>query len=401
MDPPVTIYRSGEIIPCPGLRAACILESMKNDENKRLLTNLGGERDAVFLYGRLADAEPNPDLKVLYKKLAETEERHVAFWEGRLRESGAAIPPFRPSFRTRMTARFASRYGAESVVRSIAKVEAVAASGYDGQGDAESVGMPGEERSHARVFGALAQASVGLPGGEVARFEGRHRAGGNALRAGTLGANDGLLSVYSLVMGVAGAGIGKREILVTGVAGLLAGALSMALGEWISVQSSRELYERQISIERDELAESPQEEMEELALIYRAKGLEPEQARATAERIISGGGATALDTLVREELAIDQKELGGSAWEAAITSFGLFAAGALVPVLPYVFFSGTAGIVASSAASIVGLFSIGALTTLMTGKNTLLYGIRHVLIGLAAAALTFGIGRLIGVNMAS
>jgi len=373
---------------------------MKNDEIKRLRANLGGERDAVFLYGRLAEAEANPDLAKLYRKLAETEERHVAFWEGRLKEEGAEVPPFRPSFRTRLTARFASRYGAQSVVRSIAKVEMGAAKGYDGQSDAESVGMPGEERSHARVFGALARESGGLAGGEVARFEGRHRAGGNALRAGTLGANDGLLSVYSLVMGVAGAGVGKREILVTGVAGLLAGALSMALGEWISVQSSRELYERQIGIERDELADSPQEEMEELALIYQAKGLDEEQARATAERIISGGGEAALDTLVREELAIDQKELGGSAWEAAITSFGLFALGAALPVLPYVFLSGTTGILVSSVSSVVGLFAIGALTTLMTGKNTLLHGLRHVLIGLVAAGVTFGIGKLIGVTIA-
>jgi vacuolar iron transporter family protein len=373
---------------------------MKNEKTMRLLSNLDGERDAVFLYGRLAKAEPNPDLAELYKKLAETESRHAAFWEAKLEEAGEAVPPFRPSFATRMTARFASRYGAQSVVSSIAKVEAGAASAYDGQDDAESVGMPGEERSHARVFGALARANVGLPGGEVARFEGRHRAGGNALRAGTLGANDGLLSVYSLVMGVAGAGVGKREILVTGVAGLLAGALSMALGEWISVQSSRELYERPIGIEREELADSPEEEMEELALIYRAKGFDPEEARATARRIISGGGEAALDTLVREELAIDQKELGGSAWEAAITSFGLFSIGAIIPVLPYVFFAGTAGIVASSAASVVGLFAIGALTTLMTGKNAVLYGFRHVLIGLAAAAVTFGIGRLIGVNVA-
>jgi VIT1/CCC1 family predicted Fe2+/Mn2+ transporter len=372
---------------------------MKNNEQRRLRANLDGERDAVFLYERLAVAEKNPDLSLLYRKLADTERRHVAFWEGRLKESGAVVPPFRPSFKTRMTARFASRYGAQSVVSSIAKIESGAANGYEGQSDAESVGMPREERSHARVFGALARSSAGLPGGEVARFEGRHRAGGNALRAGTLGANDGLLSVYSLVMGVAGAGVGKREILVTGVAGLLAGALSMALGEWISVQSSRELYERQIGIERQELEETPEEEMEELALIYRAKGLDPEQARATAERIISGGGETALDTLVREELAIDKEQLGGSAWEAAITSFGLFAVGAIIPVLPYAFFSGSAGILASSLASVVGLFAIGALTTLMTGKNPLLYGLRHVAIGLAAAAVTFGIGRLIGVNV--
>jgi vacuolar iron transporter family protein len=372
---------------------------MDKAEIKRLRINLTGERDAVYLYDRLAKIEANPSLAELYRKLSETEARHVAFWEERIAAADGEVPPFKPSLKTRMTARFASRHGAQSVVGSIAKVEARAAGGYDGQADAMSVGMPGEERSHARVFGALARESSGLPGGEVARFEGRHNAGGNALRAGTLGANDGLLSVYSLVMGVAGAGVGRREILVTGAAGLLAGALSMALGEWISVQSSRELYERQIDIERQELEDTPEEEIEELTLIYRAKGLTPEEAKATAERIIGSGGEAALDTLAREELAIDKEELGGSAWVAAFTSFGLFSVGALLPVLPFLFFSGTAGIAASTAASVVGLFAIGALTTLMTGKNTLLYGLRHVAIGLAAAAVTFGIGRLIGVSV--
>ena len=155
-------------------------------------------------------------------------------------------------------------------------------------------------------------------------------------------------------MGVAGAGVGQRQILITGAAGLLAGALSMALGEWISVQSSRELYERQIDIERQELAENPEEEREELALIYRAKGLDEDRAREMASHIIAGGRESALDTLVREELAIDQKELGGSAWVAAVTSFGLFAVGALFPVVPYLFFRGAAGLAASSVASAWG-----------------------------------------------
>jgi VIT1/CCC1 family predicted Fe2+/Mn2+ transporter len=365
----------------------------------RWLANLEGERDAVFLYGRLAESEANPNLAELYRRLAETEVKHAAFWEGKLAEAGAPVPPFRPSLATRIKARFASRYGAQSVVGSMAKVERAAAGSYDGQAEAERVGMPSEERSHARIFGILARESSGLAGGELARFEGRHRAGGNALRAGTLGANDGLLSVYSLVMGVAGAGVGKGGVLVTGIAGLLAGALSMALGEWISVQSSRELFERQIGVERQELAESPEEETEELALIYRAKGLDPDQAQAAAKRIVSGGGEVALDTLAREELGIDKEELGGSAWEAAFTSFGLFSLGALFPVLPFVFWSGTVGIAASTAASVAGLFAIGALTTAMTGGNPFLRGLRHVAIGLAAAAATFGIGRLIGARL--
>lgn len=173
----------------------------------------------------------------------------------------------------------------------------------------------------------------------------------------------------------------------------------MALGEWLSVQSSRELYQRQIEIERSELATDPQEEAEELALIYQSKGLDPEQARATAARIMSDQ-ANALETLAREELGIDPEELGGSAWEAAITSFLLFAVGAIVPVLPFIFLSGSLAVVVSLAFGAIGLFLIGAGITLFTGRTVLASGTRQVAFGLVAAAATYLIGLLIGVNIA-
>jgi VIT1/CCC1 family predicted Fe2+/Mn2+ transporter len=223
--------------------------------------------------------------------------------------------------------------------------------------------------------------------------------GGNALRAAVLGANDGLVSNLSLVMGVAGAELAGRGILITGLAGLLAGAGSMALGEWLSVQSSRELYLRQLDIEREELAAAPEEEAEELALIYQAKGIAVDQARALAARVIATP-ETALDTLAREELGIDPEELGGSAWEAAITSFLLFAFGAVVPVLPFMFLAGGTAVLVSVAVSAVALFGIGAAITLMTGRGVLFSGARQLLFGLVAAALTYGVGRLIGVSLA-
>ena len=210
-----------------------------------------------------------------------------------------------------------------------------------------------------------------------------------------MGANDGLLSNFSLVMGVAGAALSAQSILITGLAGLLAGAGSMAMGEWISVQSSRELYERQISIEAEELRTIPDEEEEELALIYQAKGVPEEQARQMASRIVSDE-RTALDTLAREELGIDPEELGGSPWTAASTSFVLFAVGAIVPVLPFVFFSGIGAVAFSVILSALALFGIGALITLMTGRSVLYSGMRQVVVGLAAAALTYGVGSLIG-----
>jgi VIT1/CCC1 family predicted Fe2+/Mn2+ transporter len=214
-----------------------------------------------------------------------------------------------------------------------------------------------------------------------------------------LGANDGLVSNLSLVMGVAGAELRSATILVTGVAGLLAGALSMAMGEWISVQSSRELYAHQLEVERLEIATMPELETEQLALIYRAKGVPDAEAHAMAERIMRDE-RTALDAMAREELGFDPDELGGSAGVAAVASFVPFTLGAAIPVLPFALLSGTAATVTSIAASACGLFVLGGAITLLTHRGILRSGARQVTIGLAAAGVTFAIGRLVGVDIA-
>jgi vacuolar iron transporter family protein len=368
-------------------------------EIKRYKENLRAEQDAIALYGRLAAAEQVTELASIYLKLIETEKRHAKFWESKLRDAGAVIPEFKPGWRIRLFGWLADKMGPAFILPTVASLERSAASGYTGQPDAESANMPSDEKSHARVFGYLAQTSQGMQGSDLARFEGRHRAtGGNALRAAVLGANDGLVSVFCLVMGVAGAGVTSKNILVTGLAGLLAGALSMALGEWLSVQSSRELFQHQLDVEKTELSEIPEEEKEELALIYQAKGIDAETASKLADRLISDP-STALDTLAREELGIDPKELGGSAWEAAFTSFLLFTVGAIIPVIPYIFFTGTTGIVVSAVSSTLGLFIIGAFITLMTGRNPVMSGLRQVLFGLVTATVTFSIGHFIGVAL--
>ena len=218
------------------------------------------------------------------------------------------------------------------------------------------------------------------------------------MRAAVLGASDGLLSNMSLVMGVAGAEVGGRNILLTGLAGLLAGAFSMALGEWLSVQSSRELFEKQIRTEKEEIATAPEEEIEELSLIYQSRGLNEKSAHQLADDIVRNSNS-ALETLAREELGIDPKELGGSAYEAAITSFVLFATGAVIPVIAFTFLEGTPAIAVSLFMSGVGLFVIGAITTLFTGRSVLYSGLRQIIFGLAAAIATFLIGRLVGVTL--
>jgi VIT1/CCC1 family predicted Fe2+/Mn2+ transporter len=372
---------------------------MTSPSRDRYLANLQAEIDGAALYRTLAELEENSDLVPIYTRMAETEERHADLWRARLRELGVTDLPTQPGWRTRTLMLLARRFGSGLILPTVIQQEQSDSAKYNQQDEARELGLSAEEHSHALAFRAIAEQSTGLQGGSIARLEGRHRAsGGNALRAAVLGANDGLVSNASLVMGVAGAELAGRSILVTGLAGLMAGALSMALGEWLSVQSARELFAHQIGIERAELETSPEEEAEELALIYQAKGLPAEQARAMAERLMADP-ASALDTLSREELGIDPEELGGSAWVAAGTSFGLFAIGAIIPVAPYFFVEGMTAVLASIILSMVGLFAIGAAITVITGRNAFVSGMRQVLFGVAAAAITFGVGRLVGANL--
>jgi VIT1/CCC1 family predicted Fe2+/Mn2+ transporter len=234
----------------------------------------------------------------------------------------------------------------------------------------------------------------------IVDLEGWHRKSyGGSLRAAVFGANDGLVSNFSLVMGIAGATAEPRFVLLAGVAGLLAGASSMAAGEYVSVQSQRELYEQQIAIEREELEMSPEEEQDELSLIYQAKGIPAGEAEELAKRIISNP-ETAIDTLAREELGLDPSALGNP-WTAAASSFIAFACGAAIPVIPYFVTSGSAAFLASALICGLSLFTIGGLISLFTGRNFLFSGFRMLGIGAIAAGATYIIGKLLGVSVAS
>jgi VIT1/CCC1 family predicted Fe2+/Mn2+ transporter len=340
--------------------------------------------------------ERDERLASVYGRLAEVEERHLGFWEGELRGLGVDPGPGRPSWRARLMARLARTFGPRVVLPSVATFEQVDQAMYDRQPETATTSMREQERSHARVLRYLMGGSPrGIAGETLARLEGRHRAvGGNTLRAAVLGANDGLTSNLALVMGVAGANLATRAVLLSGVAGLLAGACSMAIGEWISVQSARELYERQVKTEAAELREVPDEEQEELALIYEAKGLPRAEAEEVARRLM-GDEQAALDAMTREELGLDPDQLGGSPNAAAGSSFVLFALGAVVPLVPYL--AGAGGwtaVLAAVGCAAVSLFGIGALITLLTGKSAWFSGTRQLVFGLAAAGVTFGLGAL-------
>jgi VIT1/CCC1 family predicted Fe2+/Mn2+ transporter/rubrerythrin len=356
------------------------------------------ERNSALLYQTLSEVEKDSRLAEVYARISETEVGHAEKWLQRAEEAGVTLPDYKPSWRTRTLIRLARRFGPQMVLPALQNMEATGSNEYTAMENA--MGMQAQEQSHARLLTQITGAvSGGLSGSVLMQLEGRHRsAGGNALRAAVLGANDGLVSNLSLVMGVAGATLAGKGVLIAGVAGLLAGAISMALGEWLSVQSSRELFAHQIATEKEEVETAPEEETEELTLIYESRGMTRENAELLAKQVMANH-ETAVETLAREELGVNPEELGGSAWEAAITSFLLFAAGAILPVAPFIFLSGMTAVYISIGLSVIGLFALGAVITLFTGRTILYSGMRMVIFGLLAAAVTFGIGRLIGVSI--
>jgi len=357
--------------------------------------NLQGEIDGAALYRLLAEAERDPERASIFRDLAATEDRHAGVWRQKLQDAGVTPPSDqRPSLRVRIMGWLARRLGSKAVLPMISTMEADGYGSYMSQGG-DAVALAHDERVHGRTVARLA--GVSTPS-DIVRQEPWHRlGGGGALRASVFGISDGLVSNLSLVVGVAGAGTAGGTILLAGVAGLLAGSFSMAAGEYVSMRSQRELFERQIDLERMELETHPEEEREELALIYRAKGIPKADADRLADTLMANR-EVALDTLAREELGLDPSELG-SPWAAAAGSFFAFAVGAFVPVLPYLFARGALTIVPAIILGAVALFAVGASLSLFTGRNPLYSGLRMLALATVAAGATYGIGRLVGASV--
>jgi VIT1/CCC1 family predicted Fe2+/Mn2+ transporter len=327
------------------------------------------EKTAAYLSSAVADAESDPAKAKLFREMAEAAESQARILAKELKP----VPAFEPSLRSRLTARLIGVFGPRAMrpVLSASKVRGVSV--YSGK-------VP---EGHPWPI-------------SVEEVGARHRAmGGGTLRAGVFGVNDGLVSNTCLVMGVAGAAVEPGIILITGVAGLLAGAFSMAAGEFISMLSQKEMFEHQISQEKDELERYPAEEAEELALIYAARGIPLDEARNIAKKLIANP-EKALDTLAREELGLNPDDLG-SPIGAAISSFIAFCIGASLPLIPFLF-GLNQGVLIAAALSGAALFMVGAALSLFSGKGALLGGLRMLLIGAAAAAATYGIGSLFNVS---
>lgn len=347
---------------------------------RRYRANLRIERDNAALYAHLAGLADDARLARAYRRIAEGEQANAAFWESRLREAGAAVPAACVGLRVRLLGWFAQTFGTEFVMPTVVRLE-----------HADHDETPVDRSGHRDHFVP--------PQARVARGHGHRTQSGNTLRAAVLGANDGLVSNLSLVMGMAGAAASDRAVLLAGLAGLVAGACSMALGEWLSVNSSREFYQAQITERAERLAVAPEDGLRHIAGIYRDKGLDSAEAEHLAEHL-TGTPRAALDTVVREDLGVDPDELGGSAWGAALSSFCLFAFGAAFPVAPYLFLHGHAALFGSVVAAAAGLALIGTGTSLFTGRGILFSIARQFAITVAAAAVTWGVGRGLGAVVA-
>ena len=357
--------------------------------------NLVDERDGAALYEGLARHEKDPEKARSFREIAQAERRHAEIWEKKLEKEGVSLPQDRPSSRVRALIWLARRLGTAAVVPMVLEAEAGDADKYDAQGG-DATAIAAEEREHQRKLVGMSRGQPTDARELIAARERWHRSSGAAgsIRAAIFGMNDGLLSNLSLILGVAGAGVEPKTVVVTGFAGLLAGAFSMAAGEYTSVASQRDLLRRQVAMERREIDEAPEEEAAELALIFKQKGLSTEQASRTAAELLKNADSAA-DTLVREELGLDPEDLG-SPRHAAVASFALFSVGAMIPILPFLFLRGTPAVAIAAGLAGAVLAGVGGLVGFLSGTSVVLSAARMVGLAAVAAGVTYGVGRLFG-----
>ena len=366
----------------------------KSDAN-RYKEYLRSEIEAASMYKILAQFETDPEKSEIFEQLSQSEARHARHWSEKLGNPIADVTLHTYTPKLIYIRMVCYLFGPQKILPWLARIESKEIGAY--VHEVEGQELVEEERNHARILSRMA---MGNPDNQQIQEVWHTRGNGGSVRAAILGVNDGLVSNFCLMMGVAGGTTASGNfdfIILAGVAALIAGSLSMATGEYISVRSQKDIYEHQIDMERAELEEWPEEEEEELVLIYRAKGIEESQARVIASALMTDP-TRALDTMVREELGLNLQNLG-SPWLAAISSLLAFALGALIPIIPILFSSGNISIVLSAIFSASALFIVGGIVSAASGKNIFLGAVRMLLAGTLAAAFTYGAGYLLGISI--
>lgn len=369
-------------------------DSSDTNRASRYRRYLKNELRAAALYSSLARIEADPERERVFQDLQNAEVHHARVWAKKLGVDTSDMPSGSLGIVGFLCVALARVFGTNAIIPLLLWEEAGEIREY--YSDSEAKDIAKDERHHERVLKGLARGhTTPVPVWDESQTT---TGTSGSLRAAVLGVNDGLVSNFSLVMGVAGGTDNADFVLLAGTAGLLAGAFSMAAGEYVSMRSQRDIYEHEIDKEEIELRDWPEEEQEELELIYRAKGLTDEEAKLIANRIMADP-KVALDTMAREELGLDPDELG-SPWGAAFASLAAFVGGAVVPILPYLFAKSDGTVVISAMLSAVALFLVGGVLAIMSGNRPYWGAFRMLLVGGAAATVTYGLGTIIGLSVA-
>ena len=349
------------------------------------------ERDAAFLYRRLAAAEKDATRRDLFERLAVVEDRHAARWEELFREGGRPLPPYRTAARTRALAWIAGRFSPNVILPLILAEEGREVQAYLGLAR-----HSGDRQTHRAAVDIAADSAVHAR--ELSEVMGRegepwHTGGaGGFLRSIVYGFNDGLTANFGLVAGVIGADVAPHIVIISGVAGAIADALSMGASGYLAAKSEAEVQAHQIDMERHEMRLMPDLEEDELAVIYEAKGLSPETARETAKAMMRDP-VQALDAMVREELNIHPAEL--APLKDGLVTGTATAIGAFIPIVPFVVMDHGSAIWASLIVSMLAHFAIGAARSLFTGRGVWASGRDMFVVGFGVAAVGYVIGELI------
>ena len=354
------------------------------------------EADAAYLYRILADAEPDQKKKDIYSRLAEVEDRHVVVWSELMKIHGHAPRDFQPSGRARLLARVGKLFGPGFLLPMLLQEEGREVKAYLDMHRATPAGAPGggEALTLAKESAEHATTLAGIAGKQGEPW---HRTeSGGFLRNVVYGFNDGLTANFGLVAGVIGATLtGQKDhaVIVAGVAGAIADALSMGSSGYLAAKSEREVYDYEIAMEKDEIALMPEIERDELALIYEAKGMDAAHAHDLATRIM-GDPALMLQEQVQEELKIGEQTISPfrEGWVTGVAT----AFGAVIPVMPFFFAKGSVAIVLSFSISMLSHFVVGAARSIFTGRSVFRSGLDMFVVGIGVAAIGYFVGGWIG-----
>lgn len=362
------------------------------------------ELEGAAVYRALAEAETDPRRKQLLIELAEAEDKHAEKFAARLKELGAEVPPPPDGARQRFNLWFLKQIGTEAAARRVEAFEERQATMMAGfsqsltEADRRTVlEMEAEEESHARLMRTLSKTAETPQSllDTIMRRETWHVRGGGWIGQAIYGANDGLGAVFGIVSGVAGATAANSHfVLISGLAGMLASALSMGAGAYLATKSEREVYEAELSREREEIEKDPEEERQELELIYQLKGFSPDEAALLTRKLAEKPGEF-LRTLAHEELGLSEASFPDP-WRSALSATLSTAAGAFIPIIPFFWLGGLTALIWSFVISVVAHFAIGAAKTIVTGRSWLASGTEMTVVGIAEAAITYGLGLLFG-----